>query len=595
VLKYVIKYNYILRLAFDIMITSTEDKIRNIYITHPNILNKYETLECEKDIIFDKFVYILCDNKIVVFEFLDSARFDTSTLHPLGGVIGVNFKVKTIFDALMPDEIFMSVFDAQKNVTYNVGSIITYGLCVYCTIKRAFYSKLPNNYNGKWTNFYKNSCIKKSEGLYENGLESGDWIFYNNNGTVNTQGICVPIMKKDNLTIPMQQIVDDTYDESDVNPDWEVNGQQIGTWKYYDDRGIHLMTKEWLDYNTCNVMHYYDNGNILTQQRLVNGLNEGEDKRWDIDGTLLCLNIHMGQNGIYTKNYDSCGLICSEGKQVKIGTNTGLWKYYNRGNISHECTYVDGILYGKYTVYHYADAKVNNEHEFISYVDKHQIDTNNNYNTHISMGNVRFEVNYHHCGKHGESVEYHPNKIIKLKGSFYKNKKQGEWIECYPNNNKKSQGMYDKNLWQNEWHFWYPDGKIKKICNYVDGKRKGKCIKWHGNGQKKYEGIDTLYYPNAPPIELTEWHENGALYTQCTNDGNIATAVEYYPNGAMRAKINFIVNTITRVKKYNDWYDNGNLKTDGQYDNNKKYGTWMYYKKDGSQQRIHTYNSMSFS
>jgi antitoxin component YwqK of YwqJK toxin-antitoxin module len=582
------------------MVTSTEDKICNIYVTHPNILNNYETLTSSKNtsyIALDKFVYILCENKIIAFEFLDSVRFNTSTFHSLDGAIGVNFKVKKIFDALSPNNTFTSVFDMQQNVTYSVDSIITHGLYVYYTIERTFYSKLPNDYTGRWINFYKNSHIKKSEGSYENGLESGNWIFYNNDGTVNTQGICVPILKC-NSTIPMQQIIDDTYDASEVNPDWEINGQQIGTWKYYDDRGIHLMTKEWLNNDICNVMHYYDNGNILTQQRLVNGLNEGEDKRWDINGTLLCLNMHMGENGIYMKNYDVNGLICSEGKQVIIGTNTGLWKYYNRGNISHECIYDNGELHGKYIVYYYANVRVNNEYEFISYVDEHvenQVDDHKHDNVMNNLiGNVRFEVNYHKHEKHGESTEYHPNETIKLKGSFNEDKKQGEWIEYYPNNNKKSQGMYDKNLWQGEWHFWYPDGKIKKICNYIDGKRKGKCIKWHDNGQKKYEGIDTLYYPDAPPIELSEWREDGTLYTKCTNDGKIATAIEYYPNGVMRAKINFIVNTVIRVKKYDDWYDNKNLKTDGQYNNNKKYGTWKYYKKDGSLRRAHTCDSLNY-
>ena len=64
----------------------------------------------------------------------------------------------------------------------------------------------------------------------------------------------------------------------------------------------------------------------------------------------------------------------------------------------------------------------------------------------------------------------------------------------------------------------------------------------------------------------------------------------YYKNGVRKGKGNFLDNH-GKFGEWTWWYDNGNKKSEGSYDFEKKDGLWTYYNEDGSKKETIEYRN----
>lgn len=143
---------------------------------------------------------------------------------------------------------------------------------------------------------------------------------------------------------------------------------------------------------------------------------------------------------------------------------------------------------------------------------------------------------------------------------------------------------------------WYPDG-----AKLAETTRKGneKVLTYYYNNGK-IKRIDTEVkdttskYIDAYIWAYTQyWCINGTLlYQDSINSRRRRIVASYYCNGNKRTEWT-TNNNVNLFGKYREWYDNGQIQVDGQYDDSlhantnpnslhsKKQGKWSYYNESG--------------
>jgi antitoxin component YwqK of YwqJK toxin-antitoxin module len=538
---------------------STEEHFQEIRIVHSNVFNECENSLNKQHIDNLNFVYTSHENKIVVLELLPETQYGQLQVYPREGMTIKHFKIKQIFNKLIPQETHDAI-DA-----YIVGKIITKEMYVYCSIERAFHSKVPDDYNGTWKHFYGDGTIK-SKGTYENGIEKGEWIFYNKNGIVYTHGNFIGIINE-NLNFG---------DTSVSSPDGKTKSKRSGKWTFYNSDKTILMTKEWsgVEQYECVLTKFRKDSTIEFKGTKVNEQDEGESKYWYSNGQLSCVKTHINFNNTYIIKYNEKGVTMSEGNR-NVDFKTGLWKYYyENGNIFLQCEYdcCENFVNEYIMFYPCSGVKergmyvVNNKQGEWMYFHKNSVmHSQGNYDCNKQVGVWRF---------------WNENEQKMSEGEMTADGKQGLWQYWHENGEKQSIGSYVKDKKHGVWNYWFPSGNQKEESTYVDGTLLGKSVCWYDNEQKRHEGVCVLPIDN-PSTEWDEWYEDGTLKLSCHTVEDRVVFQTFYSNG--KQKMLKHIDPIYKRKVFESviWHKNGNLKLTGHYNDDKKCGIWTHYDENG--------------
>ena len=170
----------------------------------------------------------------------------------------------------------------------------------------------------------------------------------------------------------------------------------------------------------------------------------------------------------------------------------------------------------------------------------------------------------------------------------------------------KTEPFTGKNLCEYESGQYESEGEIK------DGKRDGKWIRWHGNGQKEHEvnykdvklvsQTDYLYYENGQEFaelnykdgkkdgKWTFWYKNGRKDEESYyKDGDLVNETIF--------KYNYLTGQITgqsykdgkKDGKWTKWYKDGEKKYEKNYKDGKKDGKWTEWDENGQIKSEATY------
>ena len=97
-----------------------------------------------------------------------------------------------------------------------------------------------------------------------------------------------------------------------------------------------------------------------------------------------------------------------------------------------------------------------------------------------------------------------------------------------------------------------------------------------------FTGFMVEYFPNTKQINWIVKYKNGqvatGLHSYYYEDGNKKT--EEYSN-----------NSGVRFGKFKEWYDNGQLKSRGEYENDEKNGVWSHWDINGNLISTETYKN----
>ncbi|MFT5723227.1 MAG: antitoxin component YwqK of YwqJK toxin-antitoxin module [Bacteroidia bacterium] len=428
--------------------------------------------------------------------------------------------------------------------------------------------------DGEWKN-YKSNKILISKRQWEDGVQTGNQIFYYYNGQIqreyptkndNAHGEFVKYDRK-GKEINVGYYEDDDekgefvrsnsfgnvtskvyynegrlqgwqtyYTETGVltNEEFYENGLFMGA-IYFDSSGKNP-TRVWLNNGNDTFLLKFPNGKTRYQGHYSNGIADGQFT-W----------------------YHPNGEIATTGKFAN-GDRDGLWEsFYEDGSPRLVRTYQNGDLHGEYVDY-FRNGTIDVECIYKS-GDIEGIYTRNFWN-----GKLRYTIDHFDGYRHGLFKTYAPTGELALVRRYVQginvgysylgtDKKLVEEIPVsgpnqeivgYFSNGKKSV-MYtvERNYYVGDFIWYYPTGDVFRKSHYVDGQLQGQLIAYD---EKKSILYDYNY----------------------KYDNRHGLCKDYYPNGKVKVEYTFFQDDLNGVTRY--YNESGNLKSTRYYFDDNYYG-----------------------
>lgn len=191
----------------------------------------------------------------------------------------------------------------------------------------------------------------------------------------------------------------------------------------------------------------------------------------------------------------------------------------------------------------------------------------------------------------GHNVFYHPNGKIASEGTMREGKPDGYWKTYNENGILIAEGNRVNFELDSTWNFYNDSSKLVLQINYKNGLKEGirrtfredETLEEHFSNDVK-NGLTITYYPDGKvkrTVNFVNGFEDG-IAREFAPDGTVITLFEY--------RRGFIVDreNINRVDKYGlkqgRWkyfYDNGSVKLEGIYRDDKKNGYFKEYDEKG--------------
>jgi len=492
-------------------------------------------------------------------------------------------------------------------------------------------------YSGKMSSKYNDGNMK-TEGQYKDGLPVGTWKFWDRDATEYTGAVSKYVFHEIQSGETLEKIANNF--EVDVDQLYELNedidkdtgdkikaGQVIGVKTADDADGQFLF--------------WYDKQRIKIKSHKVfnNGKRNGRWTFWNENGNIVRTGSYAAgkRDGSYAYYFND-GSKKEEGAW-KNDQRDGLWaKYSNNGNTQKEGTYSNGKKDGVWTTwndkgliaskYLYENNKVIDKWAF-----KYQFYSNGNKKTLKSTRNNKLDgkqTTWHQNGQmksignyttgkeNGDFQEWYENGQMQSKVNYLNGNMDGAYSEWFDNGQMRQQGSYVDNefylttRWNNEGGILIKDGNGKWVGKNAEGRKlwakeyqDGRLIsdweykyEYFDNGQIKKEssfqggqedGESTIFFENGKTREEGTWKEGEYLITnrwnkngnQIITDGQ-GSIVGKNKEGLVVWQKEYIGGRLEfDQKNEHEYYDNGQLKSEIGYSENKKHGRYSMWYKNG--------------
>ena len=309
------------------------------------------------------------------------------------------------------------------------------------------------------------------------------------------------------------------------------------------------------------------------------------DGRVSSEGT-----IKSGKPDGYWKSYNGNGTLKSEGNRKNFELDS-LWKFYNGdGKLILEINYRAGKKDGLK----------------VTYLDKETIkenfknDIKEGYTRYYYLnGKIKQEIPFIRGLEQGFGKEYGSDGSVITLTEY----KRGFIVDRLRINRK------DGNGWkQGRWYSFYDGGNILSEVTYRNDKKNGYLKEYAMNGdllkiskfvddvlQPEAEEIQKLevqneYYPDGK-IKISAMFRNGipeGIKREFNSDGIVEKSY-LYKNGILIGE-GIVKEDGDRDGPWKDYYNDGKLKSEGNYDNGKQTGLWKYYHQNGKIEQTGKFN-----
>ena len=177
-------------------------------------------------------------------------------------------------------------------------------------------------------------------------------------------------------------------------------------------------------------------------------------------------------------------------------------------------------------------------------------------------------------------------QILKQFSDIFRKKSSGQFTFTNSKNIVVAQGQFKKGIAIKTWKHFYDNGIIKADFDLT----KNITSQYSGNGFIKSR---STVNENIGYYEQFSDKVNGRLtftYKEVENDtGLVMTLSEYYDNGRIKnlsSQVNINSKgggsySTGKTGEYKEFYENGNLKLQGQFNTNKRVGLWKWYHENG--------------
>lgn len=205
-----------------------------------------------------------------------------------------------------------------------------------------------------------------------------------------------------------------------------------------------------------------------------------------------------------------------------------------------------------------------------------------------SMATAQQEVD-----PNGYNSFYYPNGQLSSEGTMRDGKPDGYWKTYFENGEIKSEGNRKEFELDSVWTFYSDSGKVAVQINYLLGKKNGVRKTFYEDGivdenfvNDVKEGYTYYYYLNGnlrKEVNFVNGLESGIGKEFSADDGRVIKLI-YFKKGFTVdiERINRIDRAGMKQGKWKYFYENGNMKLEGEYNNDLKHGYFKQYAEDGN-------------
>lgn len=306
-------------------------------------------------------------------------------------------------------------------------------------------------------------------------------------------------------------------------------------------------------------VYKYDNGRISSEGTMVDGKPEG-----------------------YWKTYFPSGNIQSEGNRKNFELDS-TWIFYNDSQEKvSEITYKRGKKNGVQITY-----RDGVPYEKTFYANDKRTDEVLNY---YPTGELRSRIPIEEGKEHGDGFEYsRDGRIITLLGYKEGNLRKADKVNRYDNEGKK----------RGPWIGFHPNGVLASEGYYMNDKKNGIFKTFDKKGdlltlEKYRDGELVVDSEESVILDLRNtYHEDGTLkstggyvdgikegtHRLYDRDGNLEGG-ELYSKGEKIGE-GIIDDTGAYQGYWKLYYPTGELQAEGEYEDTKRIGDWIFYHKNG--------------
>ncbi len=192
----------------------------------------------------------------------------------------------------------------------------------------------------------------------------------------------------------------------------------------------------------------------------------------------------------------------------------------------------------------------------------------------------------------GYNKFYYENGQVSSEGQMVNGKPDGYWRTYYENGTLKSEGNRKDFKLDSLWKFYDENGKVILEINYKDDKKNGirKTINAREIIDETFvddvkQGLTTYYYPDGhirQTIPFVNGLENGVAM-EYNSEGTVIGLVEYKKGFVVnRERINRKDNNGLKQGPWKFFFDNCQVRLEGNYTNDERNGYFKEYDKNGN-------------
>lgn len=303
---------------------------------------------------------------------------------------------------------------------------------------------------------------------------------------------------------------------------------------------------------------YYPNGKISSEGTIKNGEPDG-----------------------YWKSYNDNGTLRSEGNRKNFGLDS-LWKFYDgEGKLLLEISYRNGKKEGMKTIF--------SDQEVVKELFKNDVkDGFTRY--YFPDGRIKQEIPFVKGQEQGFGKEFDQQGMIitlteyrkgfvvdrlRINRKDDKGRKQGRWFTFYERGGVHTEASYRDDLMHGYYKEYAENGDLLKIMKYEFG-----ILQKEAEEVRKMD-IQQEYYSNGK-VRISAMFRNGVqegVQQEYDSNGVIIRSVQY-KNGQVTGE-GLVQEDGERHGPWKDFYSDGSLKAEGNYDHGKQVGEWKFYYPGG--------------
>jgi len=304
----------------------------------------------------------------------------------------------------------------------------------------------------------------------------------------------------------------------------------------------------------------------------------------------------------FWKTYYVTGVVKSEGNRNNFLLDS-IWLFYNElGDTTEKISYVLGKKNGYY--YQYSTIEEKNETRKNIIVSKelyiNDIKEGLSY-YYYPNGKVHEIINYKKNKRQGIGKEFNNDSLVITIYEYFndylidkqninrtvKGQKDGLWKEFYKSGIVKSEKTYRSDQLSGYSKEYDKKGNISLALLYDSGKlvQKGKDDTLNIDERIVYDEKGKMlkrgYYKNNIPT---------GIHREYDSNGKVTNAFVYDENGKIVSQ-GIINDDGTREGKWDYFYDDGEVKSEGLYVNNRQDGEWKFFFRGGKTEQLGNFSS----